>query len=217
MDESIHISLLLKIGDGFLAAPYGPVVAGELHSKAITKQVDGLIDLIGPGQRIPKLSTSWRIYIVQVVRSYLRHTQCFELRKVEDELGGCFASHRHLKLDINTIDMPRFTGVLNDVVRYHKACRSHRQSRTQPTADKAGWRCFKQVAIHVRCTPAHDITGKHVLGECFTDEVPGRDDFDIAARYLLLAYNSEHATKVIPMAVSEDDTLHGTLTQVAVG
>ena len=135
----VHIPLFFEKFDRRLAAPDGPVVAGELYVQPVSEKIDRLVDLIRPRQRVAYLCAARGVHVVQVVRGDLGHAQGFELRKIENHFRGCLGTRGHLKLDVDTVNRAGFAGIVDDVVRYHETGGAHAERGAQSRGDETGW------------------------------------------------------------------------------
>ena len=67
MNKFIKVSLFRHVVLNGLLSPDRPVVTCELHFKFVTKEVNGFVDLIRPGQGIPDLRAPGCVNVVQVM------------------------------------------------------------------------------------------------------------------------------------------------------
>ena len=73
VDVLVEVALLLPVVDDLVVAPHRPVMALEFHVGLVAVQIDGLVEVVRPLQRVAHLRAAQRQDVVQRVGGVLRH------------------------------------------------------------------------------------------------------------------------------------------------
>ncbi len=77
--------------------------------------------------------------------------------------------------------------------------------------------CGQGIAVLIRCTAAHGITGIYVLGNGFLHKTNRGVDINIACDHLSLIHHTTHTPKMVDVRVRIHNGDHRTFTQLFVG
>ena len=145
VDVLVKVALLLPVVDDLVVAPHRPVMALELHVGLVAVEIDGLVEIARPLERIAHLRAAQREDVVQRVGGVLRHPHGAELREVGVHLGRGLGAGRHLEHHAHAVDGDFLAGPLDLAGRLDQAGRSGR-CRLAKTGVDAALRIARQHA-----------------------------------------------------------------------
>ena len=198
-------------------APARPMVRGEHDLGAITEQLDGVVDVGAPRQRVARLCSADRNQVVHVVRAILRHAQPTVIGEEEVHLRRCFGLRRQLEDDANAVD-DQLLASERDVLRWRdEARRAERHTLAETTVHVALRTGRQQRAELVQSTSVHCVTGQEVLRNGLAHEVLGGDDAAATGVDIGLGGDTQHAAEVVEVAMRVDDGGDRPLTEMCIG
>ena len=172
------------------------------------EEVERLVDVARPGQRVADLRAAQRVDVVERMGRDLRHAQGPVVREVEAQLGRRLGPRRVLEDDAQPVDHQLLPGLGDDVRGREQGHGARRGELREAGADALERTPAREVAVHVRRPPGHHVAREDVLADRLLEEVDRRDDPHPARREVLVADHGPHAAEVVHVAVGVDHGHH---------
>ena len=192
----------------FRVAPHRPVVGLELDVDVGAVEIDRLVEVARPFQRIAHLRAAQRQHVVQRVGGVLRHPHGAELREVGVHLGRRLSAGRHLEHHAHAVDRDLFAGLLDLAGRHDQPGGAGRGGLAKTAVDAALRVARQQGAVHVDRAAAHRVAGDHVLADRVFGEVLRREDLHLAGLDVGLVHDAAHAAVVVDVRMAVDHRDH---------
>ncbi|CAB4716061.1 unannotated protein [freshwater metagenome] len=81
------------------------MVTCESNIAAVQEQIDCIVDVLAPAQRVTNLCASWRVDVMQRGGTVLGHAHGAVAREIEVHLGWSFGPGGELELNRHSIDL----------------------------------------------------------------------------------------------------------------
>ena len=217
MHPAVHVPLHGQEPAHVVGAEAGPVVAGEHHVGVIGPQVDGLLDVLAPGQGVAGLRSPDRVEVVQGVGAVLGHAQHPAIREVEVHLRGRLGVGGVLEDDPDAAEGHLLARLGNGVGGRDQRPRRQAQRRAQTAVDVPERAGRQEGAELVRSPPHHDVARDHDLAHDLLEESDRRHDAHVAPIDRVPVGHAENAAEMVDVGVGVDHRGHRPLAQGAVG
>ncbi len=176
VDVLVQITLLDQVVMDLLLAPHRPVVRLKLHFRAISKQINRFIDVVGPFPGISHLRTAQGQNIVHGVGGVLGHPHGFELRQVGIHFYRSLGARRQLHDHFNAIHHQFFTRPGHRTRRRNQGDGTQRISHAQPRAHAVLRTARQEGPVHISRTALHGIAGNHPFADGMLHKTFWRND-----------------------------------------
>ena len=159
----VQVALLDEEGPHVVGTEARPVVAGEADVGVVGEQVDGLVDVPAPRQRVPHLGPAQRVEVVHRVGAVLGHAQQAQVGEVEVHLRRGLGARGQLEHDADPVEDPFGAGLVDLLGRRDEAHRAERGGLAEAGVDLTLGTDRQQRAVHVHRPTHHGRPGDHVL------------------------------------------------------
>ena len=216
MNELVGVALLGdEITDAFLA-PDRPVVLVEHHFR-FAHPLQRLVHVVGPLQGITHLGTAHRVNVVQGLAHHLGTIEGFQIRQRKDEFRWCFAAGHVVKDETHTVEQQLLHRLVHQQIRFQNTDPAIGHRLAQAVIDQALGVARQETAVHIAGAAPHRRPHQDVLAGGLFHEAQRRHHRHLARDHLLGADHTQRATKVVDVAVRENDGGYRLVAQVLTG
>jgi hypothetical protein len=156
----VEVALLPEEVDDPLAAPAGPVVAGEQHLAAVAEQLYRLVEVVRPEARVADQGAARGEDVVHRAGGVVGDAERFAVGQEEVHLGRRLGPRRQLELEANAVDHRAFAGRRDLAVRRQQRDRAERDRLPEPGAELAVGGPLEQRPVHVAGAAGHRGAGE---------------------------------------------------------
>ena len=217
VQPAVHVALQFEIAHRVSATESRPVVGGEEHIHVATKEIECLLDVLAPTQRVSGLRPTERQRVVHRVGAVLGDAERAEVREHEVHLCRRFSARRVLEHDPHAIEHEFGSGECDLLGRCDQVGLRTRNPLAEAAIDMALRTGRQQHAELIEGPAAHGGASDQVFGDGLPHEPLGRQDTHIALVDLVGAGHAENAAVMIGVAVGVQHGRDGTLPERGVG
>ena len=214
---AVQVALAGEVRAHVVTAPAGPVMRREHEVAPVGEQLDRLVDVLAPAERVSGLRAADRDEVVHGVRAVLGHAQPALVREVEVHLRRCFGLGCELEHDPDAVDHELLARVGDVLGGCDQAGEGQRRRLAQTAVDVAARAGRQQRPELVHRPTHHRIAGQQVLAHHLAHEVLGRDDPAPARVDVFLRGHAVHAAEVVEVRVRVDDGHDRPFAELGVG
>ena len=204
MREFVEVALLADHGVDALAAPHRPVMLAAHRLGLAAPQMQRLVEIFRPRQRIAHVGAAERQQIVEIMRAVLGEVQKLVARQEEVHLRRRFAVRRHLEFEFDAVDDALVAGRHDQIGRPQQRDRARRHGLAEAAIDLPAHALGEEWPELVLRPAQHRRARNDVLGDGVLHEQVRRDDRHAAGRQRILLQHAARATPVVGMGVGED-------------
>ena len=217
VQPAVHVALQFEIAHRVNATESRPVVGGEEHIHVATKEIECLLDVLAPTQRVSGLRPTERQRVVHRVGAVLGDAERAEVREHEVHLCRRFSARRVLEHDPHAIEHEFGSGECDLLGRCDQVGLRTRNPLAEAAIDMALRTGRQQHAELIEGPAAHGGASDQVFGDGLPHEPLGRQDAHIPLVDLVGAGHAENAAVMIGVAVGVQHGRNGTLPERGVG
>ena len=199
-----------------VVAPARPVVRGDHHLGLLSVEVERLVDVLRPGERVAHHRAAQGVDVVEGSRDVLPGPEHLLLREPGVHLGRRLGAGRVLELHLHAVDRVDLDGLLDDESRRDQAEVASGDGHGQSLAGVPVGAGRQENAVLVEQPPTHGVAGVDVLGDRVLHEIARRDDLHLARPHVRLVHDAAHTAEVVAVGVRVDYRYDGQLTQMLV-
>ena len=216
VEVAVHVPLLLETVDDALPARNRPVMDVQHHLGLVPPALQGLVEVLGPGQGVADLGAAQGIDVVQVVAAVFRRAEQLELRQIEVHLRRGFGVRGQLKDEREAVDGHFLAGLGDDVRGRDQGDGAGGHGEAQAHGHLPLGPRRQEDAVHVAGPAAHGGAGHDVFIQGGLEEAVGRDDLDLAGLDVVFGDHALDAAIVVHVAVGIDHRHHRLLGPVLI-
>ena len=194
-----------------------PVMTHEHNVRLRREQLDRLVEVLAPRERVTDLRTARRIDVVQRCAAVFGHTEQAPVRQEDVHLRGRFGVGRVLEPQAHTVDGQFFAGGGDLSGRRDQATRTEQRDGLAETAVHVALHVAREEpAIHVAGTAQHGRTGGDVLTDRGLEEPDGGDHLHAPGLNVGVGDDPTHTAEMVDVTVGVDHRDDGPRCEVSV-
>ena len=201
-----------EVGDSRIS-PDRPVVLAEIDLR-VAELVERQLQIARPAQRVANLGAAHRQQVVHGLRQNFGAAISSFIGDREGQLCRRFGTGHVVKDKAHAVQHQVLRGLGDQLRRREDADGAISDVLAQAGVDQTIGRAIEVFAELVHSAPRHRGADQDVLAGGLLDETLGSDHRDLAQSEVLCRGHTQRATKVVDMAVREDDGRHRLVAQV---